>query len=139
VVFAAPADAALAIDDPALWWPVGHGEQPQYDVQLAASIATTLSDQIGTTFGIRQVTSTIMPGGGRQFVINGRPVQILGGGWCPTYFYAMTKQRLVDEMTYTVADGTQYHSPRRQASENRSSTTGQPLRPAGDAWLGVLR
>jgi len=40
-------------------------EQPQYDVQLAASIGTTLSDQIGTTFGIRQVTSTIMPGGGR--------------------------------------------------------------------------
>ena len=27
-----PVEAQIAVDHPALWWPVGHGEQPLYTV-----------------------------------------------------------------------------------------------------------
>ncbi|MDQ1484606.1 MAG: exo,4-beta-D-glucosaminidase [Actinomycetota bacterium] len=105
VVFTTAETSALGIADPALWWPVGHGGQPLYDVQLIASVDGLLSDQVNTAFGIRQVGSTLMPGGGRQFYVNGRPVQVLGGGWCPDIFLRYDHQRLVDELTYTVEMG----------------------------------
>lgn len=93
------------IPEPQLWWPVGHGGQPLYHVTITASINGALSDRIDAEFGIREVSSTLMPGGGRRFAINGKPIQVLGGGWCPDIFLRYDHQRLVDEMQYTVDMG----------------------------------
>ncbi len=96
----------LSIDQPQLWWPVGQGgEQPLYELQLTATVDGAMSDQVVTSFGIRTVTSYLAPGGGRQFVVNGREIQILGGGWCPDLFLRSDYRRLVDEFTYTIELG----------------------------------
>jgi exo-1,4-beta-D-glucosaminidase len=91
--------AALRIEHPQLWWPVRHGDQPIHQLRVTATIDGELSDVANTTFGIRTISSYLAPGGGRQFVVNGREIQILGGGWCSDLFLRSDYQRLVDEIT----------------------------------------
>jgi exo-1,4-beta-D-glucosaminidase len=95
----------VGIENPALWWPVGHGDQSMHRLRLVATIDGVVSDVVSTSFGIREVTSRIVDGGGRLFSVNGRPVQVLGGGWCPDIFLRNDVQRLRDELTYTVEMG----------------------------------
>jgi exo-1,4-beta-D-glucosaminidase len=90
----------LRIDRPALWWPVGEGEQPLYHLQLSATCDGVVSDTAMTSFGIRHVDSHVAPGGGRQFVVNGRQVQIRGAGWSPDIFLRHDGRRLADELAY---------------------------------------
>lgn len=92
----------LAIDHPAVWWPIGQGSQPLHELHLQAGVAGEVSDQQTVTFGIRQVTSHVEDGGGRRFVINGRPIQVLGAGWCPDIFLRHDRQRLADQLGYVV-------------------------------------
>ena len=105
VHFTAAETPALSIADPAVWWPVGQGEQPLHELRLTAVVDGVVSDQSTTSFGIRQVTSKLVAGGGRQFIVNKRPVQVVGGGWCPDIFLRYDPQRLRDELTYTIGMG----------------------------------
>ena len=84
----------LTVEDPALWWPVGEGAQPLYDLGVGAFVKGLLSDRADTRFGIRTVTSEVRPGGGRQFSLNGRSVQILGAGWSPDLLLRHDYERL---------------------------------------------
>lgn len=95
----------VPIDHPALWWPVGHGDPALHRLRLSAQLDGVVSDLASASFGIREVTSCIVDGGGRLFSVNGRPVQVLGGGWCPDIFLRHDPQRLRDELTYTVEMG----------------------------------
>ena len=95
----------VPVDNPAVWWPVGQGEQPLHRLRLSAQVDGVVSDAAGASFGIREVTSRIVDGGGRLFSVNGRPVQVLGGGWCPDIFLRHDPQRLRDEITYTIEMG----------------------------------
>jgi exo-1,4-beta-D-glucosaminidase len=93
------ADAVrLVVEDPELWWPAGDGRQPLYDASVTAHVRGLLSDHAETTFGIRTVTSEIRPGGGRQFAVNGRPVQVLGAGWSPDLFLRHDHRRLAAQL-----------------------------------------
>ena len=69
------------VESPQGWWPVGMGEHPLYRLQLAALVDGAMSDQTSTTFGIRNVTSRLTKQSHRQFVVNGKPLLIRGGGW----------------------------------------------------------
>jgi exo-1,4-beta-D-glucosaminidase len=105
VAFSAADTPALAVRDPSLWWPVGEGLQTLYDLQIVASTAGLVSDQLSCSFGIRRVEDEIQPGGGRRFVVNGRPVQIIGGGWSPDMFLRHDPVRMADELAYAVDVG----------------------------------
>jgi exo-1,4-beta-D-glucosaminidase len=72
---------------------------------MVASVSGLVSDQLGCTFGIRRVESEIQPGGGRQFAVNGRPVQVVGGGWCPDLLLRHDPVRIADELAYAVDIG----------------------------------
>jgi exo-1,4-beta-D-glucosaminidase len=57
-----PADTpGLRLARPALWWPVGLGSQPLYTARLTAGTgaAAAPSDAADTTFGVRQIASTL--------------------------------------------------------------------------------
>jgi len=105
VDFSAADTPCLEVSDPSLWWPIGEGAQPLYDLQIVASTDGLVSDQLSSTFGIRRIESEIQPGGGRRFVVNGRPVQILGGGWCPDLLLRHDPVRMADELAYAVDIG----------------------------------
>lgn len=79
-------EVSLTVENPALWWPVGHGEQALYDVDV------TLETGGGRQHGRRRVgfrkveiDQSPHPDAGRHFVVvvNGRRVFCKGGNWVP--------------------------------------------------------
>lgn len=95
----------LTVQDPARWWPIGYGSQPLYRLAVTATTGGALTDHVEATFGIRTVDSEVRPGGGRQFSINGQPVQVLGAGWSPDLFLRHDDRRLADQLALTAHMG----------------------------------
>jgi exo-1,4-beta-D-glucosaminidase len=89
-----------AVRHPAVWWPAGQGAHPLYDLRLTATTDGHVSDRASTSFGIRTVTSSVAPGGGQQFVVNGRAVQLRGGGWAPDMFLRDDRERTGQQLGY---------------------------------------
>ncbi|HET7267288.1 MAG TPA: glycoside hydrolase family 2 TIM barrel-domain containing protein, partial [Oleiagrimonas sp.] len=100
VTFNPNADPALVLTHPEVWWPAQWGDQPLYEATLKASIDGTLSDRATTTFGIRSVSSHLTDEGYRQFVINGHPLLIRGGGWSSDLFLRDRPERLAAQFRY---------------------------------------
>ena len=72
------------IDNPALWWPLGKGEQPLYSLKLQVFDGEVLSDESCTRFGIREIQATReTPDGSKVFMVNGKPIFIRGSNWIP--------------------------------------------------------
>jgi exo-1,4-beta-D-glucosaminidase len=104
-----PADhRALHLAHPAVWWPYQLGGQPLYHLTASASVGGRVSDRTDEDFGIRTVTSYLTPvkpgthasHGSRQFVINGVPLVIRGGGWSPDMFMRYDPRNIRDQLTY---------------------------------------
>jgi len=80
--------AELPIDQPALWWPNGQGEQPLYTIEAEIKLAGggSVSDAHSTRFGIRELRWVHTEGAPTNFisryqlVVNGRPVRTMGSG-----------------------------------------------------------
>jgi len=100
VSFSTKSDPALDLKHPHVWWPVGMGAHPLYSLELKAAVDGAVSGQAGATFGIRSVTYHLTPQGYGQFVINGKPVLIRGGGWAPDMFLRDDPKRLEAEFSY---------------------------------------
>ena len=76
---------ALSVEDPALWWPLGHGAQPLHTLELAIGRG---AGAIGrrTGLALREVALVSEPdGAGRSFLlrVNGRDVFCRGASWVP--------------------------------------------------------
>ena len=73
--------AAIEIDDPALWWPNGMGAQPLHDLSIEAGGARWR--QAIALRDIRLVSEPDAVGRSFQVVVNGRPVFCRGANWIP--------------------------------------------------------
>ncbi|NLH99326.1 MAG: hypothetical protein GX446_07515 [Chthonomonadales bacterium] len=76
----------LTVDEPRLWWPIGHGSQHLYTV--AVTIETRFGVQSRSLrTGIRKVEidQSPHPEAGRHFIlrVNNRPIFCKGGNWVP--------------------------------------------------------
>jgi exo-1,4-beta-D-glucosaminidase len=100
VSFSPETDPGLELDHPKVWWPIGMGDHPLYDLKLTASVDGAESDRAATTFGIRSATSKLTKQGYIQFFINGKPVLIRGGGWAPDMFLRVLPGRMEAEFDY---------------------------------------
>jgi beta-mannosidase len=81
--------AILPVDQPRLWWPRGHGDQPRYG--LTVTLATpdeTLAERKLRT-GIRRITLRQDRARDRgrlfQLLVNDRPIFCKGGNWVPAH------------------------------------------------------
>ena len=99
----------LGLRHPAVWWPYQLGDQPLYHLSVDASVDGRDSDGQSEDFGIRTVTShltPVVPGktlgeqGYRQFVINGRPFVVRGGGWSQELFLRYSAKNVHDQLSY---------------------------------------
>ncbi|MCW2904496.1 MAG: glycoside hydrolase family 2 sugar binding [Streptosporangiaceae bacterium] len=99
----------LHIARPDVWWPYQLGGQPLYHLETTVRVNGQVSDRFAEDFGIRTVTShltrvvpgkTHAPHGYRQFVINGVPLVIRGGGWSPDMFMRYSPQNIRDQLSY---------------------------------------
>ena len=84
-------EAALSLNKPALWWPMGHGGQPLYELTVEVRRGDTgaLLDRRTTRFGIREIRWEQTPGTPANFInplkllVNGRPVRQMGSNLLP--------------------------------------------------------
>jgi exo-1,4-beta-D-glucosaminidase len=102
VLFSPDGNPALNLKHPQVWWPVGMGAHPLYRLEMNATIDGAVSDETSTTFGIRSVSSHLTKQGYIQFVINGKPVLIRGGGWAPDMFLREDAKRMEAEFSYVI-------------------------------------
>ncbi|HEY4292676.1 glycoside hydrolase family 2 protein [Luteibacter sp.] len=102
VSFGSGSTPAVALDNPKVWWPIGMGEHPLYQMAVTATVDGASSDRATTTFGVRRVESTLTRQGYRQFIVNGQPLLIRGGGWAPDMFLRDDPARMEAEFGYVV-------------------------------------
>ena len=93
---------SLTIRHPKLWWPNGYGDPNLYRLRLRyTDEADGISDDTTIVFGIRTVSSAAVMVNGwtrRDFYVNGRKVQLLGGAWVPDMMLNRDRQRYEYEM-----------------------------------------
>ncbi|HOS43933.1 MAG TPA: hypothetical protein PK794_09605, partial [Armatimonadota bacterium] len=79
-------EALIALDNPRLWWPVGHGEPFRYTVQASLEMDGE-TQTVTRRVGVRRVEmdQSPHPVAGRYCIltINNRPVFCKGGNWVP--------------------------------------------------------
>lgn len=71
---------------PNLWWPNGHGKANLYRLRLKYSNSLGVSDDTSFVFGIRIVSTkavNVNNSWRRDFYVNGKRVQLVGGAWVP--------------------------------------------------------
>ena len=102
VSFSPGTTPGLALDHPKIWWPVGMGDHPLYQLEMTAAVDGATSDRATATFGIRSVSSSLTKQGYRQFSINGKPLLIRGGGWAPDMFLRDDPARMEAEFSYVL-------------------------------------
>ena len=76
----------IALSDPKLWWPVGHGEQFLYTIDISF-ICDGIEQRATRRTGVRRVEmdQSVHPKEGRFCIltINNRPIFCKGGNWVP--------------------------------------------------------
>ena len=77
----------MVIHRPDLWWPVGHGRQPRYGIDIdVRDDGDRPLDGITRTIGLRTIELDTAPDDiGRRFVVkvNGKPIFCRGFNWIP--------------------------------------------------------
>ncbi|GAA1531861.1 carbohydrate-binding protein [Dactylosporangium maewongense] len=92
----------VTLANPQVWWPAGMGGQPLYDLHLTASVGGTAGDAAYERFGVRDVKAPLDASGHRRYTINGRPLQIRGGGWSPDLFLRWNPGYVEDKLRYAL-------------------------------------
>ncbi len=97
----------VRVPDVDLWWPVGHGEHPLYDLDVALTSTGTGSgttdeplDTYTRRIGFRTITVEVTPDeSGTPFtvVVNGKPIFAKGANWIPDdhFLTRITRDQLV--------------------------------------------
>ncbi|GAB3486070.1 glycosyl hydrolase 2 galactose-binding domain-containing protein [Amycolatopsis cihanbeyliensis] len=90
----------VTVREPRVWWPAQLGEQPLYRLDLTAWTGYRLSDRDRTTFGVREVDSRLNESGDRQFLVNGKELQIRSAGWASDLLLRSRPERLRAQLGY---------------------------------------
>jgi beta-mannosidase len=80
------AEARIVVADADRWWPIGHGGQPLYDLDVVLMDGETALDSWHNRIGFRTVRIDTEPDeSGTPFTIlvNDRPIYIKGANWIP--------------------------------------------------------
>jgi exo-1,4-beta-D-glucosaminidase len=95
-----PADfPQLAIASPKLWWPAQYGEPALHDLDLELVVEGATSDRASARFGIREITSELLPSG-LVYKVNGRRILIRGAGWSSDLMMRYSTERFEQEIAY---------------------------------------
>ncbi|MFR9778619.1 glycosyl hydrolase 2 galactose-binding domain-containing protein [Micromonospora sp. MS34] len=100
--------ATLTVRDPELWWPVGYGEQPLYDVEVTLRTEDGRKlDGWSRRIGFRALRLDTAPdahGSAFTLHVNDVPVFVRGVNWIPDDAFPnrVTRQRLAERFTQAV-------------------------------------
>jgi beta-mannosidase len=102
------AGATLTVRDPALWWPVGYGDQPLHDLDVTLHAADGRElDAWSRRIGFRSVRLDTAPdahGSAFTLHVNGVPVFVKGVNWIPDDAFPnrVTRARLAERFGQAV-------------------------------------
>jgi exo-1,4-beta-D-glucosaminidase len=91
----------LAVQNPALWWPLGYGKPNLYVTQAILDVAGKTSDEKKFFTGIRTTrsTATVLKNSVRRdFFVNGTRIHLLGGAWVPDMMLQNDSLRIAREL-----------------------------------------
>lgn len=79
---------SLPVEQPRLWYPNGHGQQPLYDADVRVLVGGQVSDERSVRFGIRNIELVANEGAEAgalpyTFVVNGAKIYAKGWNWVP--------------------------------------------------------
>jgi beta-mannosidase len=99
--------ATVVVPEPELWWPVGHGAQPRYDLTVTLLADDAVLDSAEHRVGFRTITVDTTPdeiGTPFTFVVNGKPVFAKGANWIPDdhFLTRITRDRLARRVDQAV-------------------------------------
>jgi len=102
-------DLCVEVINPKLWWPIPHGEQNLYTVDIKVVVAGNTVDTATRRTGIRSVKicRDKHPVEGNYFIItiNGRPIFAKGGNWVPAdIIYARVTSERYRELVQLAVD-----------------------------------
>lgn len=100
----AEAVLALRVPDVDVWWPRGYGEQPLYDVAVAAGDESVWTGRVGFRT-VRVDTTPDEDGSPYRVEVNGRTVQIRGANWIPDHAFVTEVDR--NRSARRIADATE--------------------------------
>ncbi len=95
---------SLTVENPRLWWPVGHGEQPLYALELTLTQRGQTLDTWQHRIGLRRVRlNTEVDDIGSKFVleVNGKAIFCKGANWIPDdcFVTRVTSERYRERVT----------------------------------------
>jgi beta-mannosidase len=101
---------ALEVADPELWWPVGLGAQPLYELSVEVRDDSATLSTSGRRIGLRTVVVEEEPdaiGTTWALVVNGRRVRVRGYNWIPDdpFIAEVTEERLGQRLDQAVDGG----------------------------------
>lgn len=104
---ATEASLEVRVDDAEKWWPVGHGDQKLYDVEVTLASADGVLDQVSRRVGFREIHWDATPdaaGTPFTFVVNGRPIVVKGVNWIPddAFPHRVTRERYRHRLEQTL-------------------------------------
>ena len=90
------------LNNPALWWPNGIGDQPLHNVSFAFLVDGKETDEEEVHFGIREITTRKSPeNGGREFCVNGQRIYMTGGNYIDSdWLLRLSPERYEDEVRF---------------------------------------
>lgn len=87
----------VPVKNPQLWWPVGMGDQPLYEVTVDVLTGRTCHEHIPRRIGLRDFRMEEKKVRGevvRRFFINGMPMFLKGASWMPADLYVARLTRV---------------------------------------------
>jgi exo-1,4-beta-D-glucosaminidase len=100
VTFSPDHFSQLNFHHPRLWWPWQMGPQSLYHMKLQFETGGEVSDSHDVQFGMREITSEFNSHGYREFMMNAKPILILGAGWSPDMMLRFNDKKTEDEIQY---------------------------------------
>ncbi len=94
---------ALRIENPRIWWTHDLGNPELYNVKIGFVRSNELSDEVETTFGIRDISSYTYNKYGREhkgYILNGKKILVKGGGWVDQLFLMPDSVKLERQIEY---------------------------------------
>ncbi|MCT4590931.1 MAG: hypothetical protein N4A71_24115 [Carboxylicivirga sp.] len=90
----------LNVKNASLWWPNNLGDPVLHNMTVKAKVKGSVSQEINTRFGIREIEQFLNADGHKGWKINGKPLTIKGAGWVDDMFLADSKDKVLAQVEY---------------------------------------